>query len=164
MTPLPVYQSGLLGPFKSSQPSSCSRGHLSGLSGMDSSGTDADQWNAPPPAQPAHPGPLLGPPPTCPHGQCLQCCIAQPPSWPRSYGPRLAETGTKSLWTLSRDAPVPCLTFPIRSMGMPVVAACWSFEDWMKAVRAEVGGGERGRETPRAFPGVLGWSSVHSFC
>lgn len=47
LPPPPVYQSGLQGPFKLSQPSSCSRGHHSGLSRMDSSGTDADQWDVP---------------------------------------------------------------------------------------------------------------------
>lgn len=139
----PGRQSGPRGPFKSSRPSSGRGRDYSGLSRMDSSGTDADERNAPLRARPA----CLCPPPALPaclHRHRLQHCTAQPPAWCS------AVAGTKFHWAFGRAASglEPWLS-PSPASVSPSVA--WVCPPWLPAgnlridgaVWAEAGGGGR---------------------
>lgn len=125
----PGRQSGPRGPFKSSRPSSGRGRDYSGLSRMDSSGTDADERNAPLRARPA----CLCPPPAppaCLHRHRLQHCTAQPPAWcsavaPTRRGRHKIPLGLwqSSFWPGAPAEPLPSLSFSICSMGVSAVAA-----------------------------------------
>lgn len=123
----------LAGPLQVVTAQRPSQGGHSGLSRMDSSGTDADERNAPggahPPAFGPRPRPLA----------CAAFVLAAGP-WPRTAQTPQTPQGPQ------QEGAVPCLSFPCR-VGAPTQTAHGPFEDRLGAVWAE---------PPRTFSRGLG--------
>lgn len=144
----PGRQSGPRGPFKSSRPSSGRGRDYSSLSRMDSSGTVADERNAPPRARPAG------------------LCPPQAPAGPDAVSSAAlelwllpGEAGTKPHQTLSREAsgPVAQLSpFPASvssSVAWARPPGCsWVIWGSTGAVWAEAAGGQTPSLSCRSFP------------
>lgn len=149
-------------PLKSSRPSSGRGRDYSGLSRVDSSGTEADERNAPPRAGPAaFVGSVTAAASRLPS---LTLCAA--PARPLGHGLRLSSSpATRPLFW-----PSPGLSFPVCSMGMLAQPPARSLEGYMGDTWAQLSlavsvfPGAWARRLTRLHPGNARWQGerIHS--